>query len=815
VAITLFRSLDGKSPEPVWTSLAEFSAVIASTTASVREALPTLSLARFGGRRSAKGSRRFDKNIREHFGCVVDIDGGLAIEEVAERFRAAHVPTVIHSTPSGRPDRCRVLLPFSVPQPPDRHATMVSRAASLLSGATVDSASWNASQCFYFGVLTGQPAPTVIQVDGSGFTPVDLRDDLPVAPRPPAQATTMRARGARANGEAKGNGADPDPIATADGNLRTEFRRRVVAGSEGTHGAMVSWAGQLAAEGCDAEEITEALIGALKERPFLARSPDWQRHLDDAPRIAEWTAGKEDISDWPQAPKPEPRAETADRVRDSDPWAPPLPPEVDLSVLRLNRRPAPRFPLDVLGDRWANWVTQAAYGASAPPDYVVASLLPVASILIGNARHAEGKPGWIEPPALWCAAVGDSGDSKSPGADAIARVVPVLEKRMRSDFPDRFREWEAAAAIADAKEHNWKVALAKAQAKGNPAPERPLDLDPGPEPQMPRLRMTDTTIEKLAELLCTAAPKGVWLSRDELSGFILAMSAYNLAGRSFYLESYGGRAYTVDRVKHPVPFHIPYFTCALSGSIQPGRLAALMAADADDGFMARLLMFWPEPVDLHMTEVAADIEFAVNAMDRLRLLELRPIDDELCPVIVPLARAAWPLMEAFDHQMAAEKRLSAGLMTSAYGKCRGHALRLALVLEMLWWCAADMNVLDPGPPSVISVAAFTAAARLVAEYAMPMAERVYGDAAVNAQDRAASLMARKICQDRFREVHVRTWQRKVRLPGLTDAEAIHEACQALVEAGWLLPPPPSTRRQRAWQTYIVNPKLWEALDAAV
>jgi hypothetical protein len=761
MAITLFRSLDGKSPEPVWTSLAEFSAVIAGTTALAREGLPTLSLARFGGRRSAKGSRRFDKNIREIFGTILDVDGGLTIEEVAERFRNAALPALVHSTPSGRPDRCRALLPFSIPRPPDQHATMVGRAASLLSGATVDGASWNASQAYFYGAPVGQPAPTVIQVDGSGFIPVDLRDDLPVIARPTAPAAAARAKAARANGKGKSNGADPDPTESSNADLRADYSGRIVRGGEGTHAALCSLAGAMASAGHTAEEITKELLGLLRQRPKAARKQDFSDHVDSVARIAAWVCEKEgDPADWPRPPKPEPRAEAADPVHDADPWAPPPPPEVDVSVLRLNRRPAPRFPLEVLGDRWADWVTRAAYGASAPVDYVVASLLPVASILIGNARHAEGKPGWVEPPALWCAAVGDSGDSKSPGADAIARVVPALEKRMRGDFPEKHQEWTAAAAIADAKEHNWKVALAKAQAKGNPSPERPIDLDPGPEPQMPRLRMTDTTIEKLAELLCSAAPKGVWLSRDELAGFVLSMSVYNLAGRSFYLESYGGRAYTVDRVKHPVPFHIPYFTCALSGSIQPGRLAALMAADADDGFMARLLMFWPEPVDLHMTEVAADTEFAVNALDRLRLLELRPIDDELCPVIVPLARAAWPLMEAFNRQTAAEKRLSAGLMTSAYGKCRGHALRLALVLELLWWCATDMNVLDPGPPSVISVEAFTAAARLVAEYFMPMAERVYGDAAVNEQDRAASLMARKICQDRFREVHVRT-----RLPG--------------------------------------------------
>jgi hypothetical protein len=313
LALTTFPDLTGKRPMPQWVSLAEFSTVIAVTTAPARERLPLVSLARFGGRRSSKGSKRFDKNIREIFGAILDVDGGLTIEEVAERFHNAGVPAVIHSTPSGRPDRCRVLLPFSTPQPPDRHATMVGRAASLLDGATVDGASWNASQAYFYGVPAGRPAPTVIQADGQGFVPVDLRDDLPVVARP----TAPRAKAARkTNGQDRGNGADPDPTETSN----RDFRTRIVAGGQGTHDAMVSWAGQLAAEGCDAAEITAVLIEALSERPFPARSADWRGHLADVPRVAVWAAGKEDHSeDWPQAPK-------AAVQPQADPWAAELPP---------------------------------------------------------------------------------------------------------------------------------------------------------------------------------------------------------------------------------------------------------------------------------------------------------------------------------------------------------------------------------------------------------------------------------------------------------------------------------------------------------
>jgi hypothetical protein len=103
-------------------------------------------------------------------------------------------------------------------------------------------------------------------------------------------------------------------------------------------------------------------------------------------------------------------------------------------------------------------------------------------------------------------------------------------------------------------------------------------------------------------------------------------------------------------------------------------------------------------------------------------------------------------------------------LRSALGKARGAALRLALVLEMLWWCSEDTTA---PPPRQIEARAFAAAATLVADYFVPMAERVYGDAAATQTERAAATLARWIFAKRPREVYVRDLQRTVRLPGCT------------------------------------------------
>jgi hypothetical protein len=55
------------------------------------------------------------------------------------------------------------------------------------------------------------------------------------------------------------------------------------------------------------------------------------------------------------------------------------------------------------------------------------------------------------------------------------------------------------------------------------------------------------------------------------------------------------------------------------------------------------------------------------------------------------------------------------VFASALAKARGHALRLATVLEHLWWCGTP----HAHEPSVISGEAVTAAAALIDSYFVP------------------------------------------------------------------------------------------------
>jgi hypothetical protein len=484
----------------------------------------------------------------------------------------------------------------------------------------------------------------------------------------------------------------------------------------------------------------------------------------------------------------------------------------DLSVLRLHRRPPPSLPLDVFGLGWRRWIADAASAAASPVDYVASALLPAASTMIGNARWAQAGPGWCEPPHLWCAAVGDSGGGKSPGADAIYRhVLPEMVARMSRDFPDRLQEYRVRAEMAKARLDAWEKDVRTALKKGSPPPARP-DVTEETEPMAPRLTQNDVTIEKVAMLLAGAAPKGLLIARDELAGFLLGMNAYNEGARAFWIESYGGRPYSVDRIKHTQQILVPHLAVAWHGGIQPARLGQVMR-EADDGLLARFCWFWPDPVTFKLATAAPNIEFAIGAFDRLRMLEMAaPKAAGLAPspVMTPLCEKALAHLERFAQDMQERQQAAGGLMVSALGKARGLALRLSLVLEFLWWAAKDGFA---PPPMQIGEEALVAAVLLVDTYLMPMADRVYGDAAASVKIRNTATLARWIAKKRPAEVHVRTLQREVRLPDLTEAAAIHEACRALIEAGWLAEAPSdggAIGRPRA--VYEVRPELWKEMQ---
>ncbi len=366
-----------------------------------------------------------------------------------------------------------------------------------------------------------------------------------------------------------------------------------------------------------------------------------------------------------------------------EPWSDP-----DLGVLTQGRRDAPQLPIQAFGPFWSDWIAQAAEGANCSIDYCAMPLIGAAAALIGNTRTVSAWPGCSEPCISWMCLVGDPSSNKSPGIDPTLDLIRRIEVEMADSFDETHRQWETESEIAKANYERWKLEVREATKEGKVAPTLPKAAVEPDEPTRPRVVVNDSTPEKLGELEAVH-PKGLMFFRDELAGWFGAFDRYggNGAERAFWIEAFGGREHTIDRVKSKKPIRIPHHSVSVLGGIQPERLVELLKGP-DDGLPARFLWSWPEAMPPKRPMRALDRTPALAALQKLRRLEMGA--DQFWnpqPQVLLLASKAADLFQQWREEHYAASRDLLGPIASAYGKAPGHLLRLSLTLEHLWWCS--------------------------------------------------------------------------------------------------------------------------------
>ncbi|MEM6623659.1 MAG: DUF3987 domain-containing protein [Pseudomonadota bacterium] len=453
---------------------------------------------------------------------------------------------------------------------------------------------------------------------------------------------------------------------------------------------------------------------------------------------------------------------------------------------------------------WAAWISRAAEAKGAPADYVATSLLSVAGSLIGNARWVTPWDGWSEPPILWTMLIGQPSANKSPALDVITDPLKALQKRVRQAAANEHDEWAERKEAADIALSAWKQSAQKAVKDGEDPPHKPTECDPGPEPHLPLLAVNDSTIERWAAIL-EAQPRGALNMRDELSGWLGNMSRYANGGsdKPFWLEAYGGRAYSVERMSRNS--HVDRLTIGVLGGIQPDKLSRLLLNVDDDGMLARFMPIWPEPVPIVQPNVGPDCAYAERAFERLYGLRLTSeADGSVRPWFVPLSDNARVMLTRFRLWARGQEAEHTGLLVSFIGKLPGIAIRLALILSYLDWVEADGQ---PEPHEVTEVH-LGRACHFVDAYLLPMAERAYAGASVSRTECAARALAKLIVNEQINAFTVRDIQRRNR-SGLNEKKGIEAAISDLVQADWIAEArtPHGKAGGRPRIEYLVNPKL--------
>lgn len=479
----------------------------------------------------------------------------------------------------------------------------------------------------------------------------------------------------------------------------------------------------------------------------------------------------------------------------------------DLSVIDAGRRAPPALPSAIFGSAWDEFV-KLAQDKGAPVDYVALGFFTVAASIIGGKRRVQpyGTGTWREPPILWLGLVGDPSFNKSPALDPLVNVLRKIEREHADAHREKLAEHTADVERVKVERQNWEKRVKDAASEGLATPPLPLDAREPDQPRRRRLFVQDATPESMGEVLA-GNPQGTLLIRDELDGWLSSFDRYNPGGRSFWIEAYGGRQFTIDRKANPEPLTLEFNGVSVIGGIQPQKLAEslLSAAKADDGMSARFLWIWPSRPPFGRPQCSANLIGLEACLRRLDDLAwgIGEAGDRV-PVTLPLDPPAADAFDAFLQANRDHEDDSSGMLKSFVGKLPGMALRLTLVAQYSEWafCGGE-------EPRSISKATVEAVADFLESYAMPMAARVYGDAALPVVERNAATVARYLMKHKLKTLNARDLRRSAGLPGLRDADAVRGALEALIEASWLRPSPSrrsdTPGRQRA--DYHVNPAI--------
>lgn len=238
--------------------------------------------------------------------------------------------------------------------------------------------------------------------------------------------------------------------------------------------------------------------------------------------------------------------------------------------------------------------------------------------------------------------------NKSPGLDAVLGLIKEVEREKRQAMEGDLSEGPEKAEVAKLAKSAWKEAAKAALKDGSEPPEHPDTARIEPEPFLPRFAIADGTVERLA-VIVSKQPRGTLLARDELAGWLQGMTRYSGGGsdRPFWLEAYGGRAYSVERMGRE-PVHIDRLSIAVTGGIQPDRLKSLLLRSDDDGLLARFIPIWPDPVPLRRPRAQAGAERCAMALRRLYGLSMyRDETDRERPWVMPFSEPARDMLDAF------------------------------------------------------------------------------------------------------------------------------------------------------------------------
>ena len=483
--------------------------------------------------------------------------------------------------------------------------------------------------------------------------------------------------------------------------------------------------------------------------------------------------------------------------------------EPDMDILKTkDLLPAPKLNTKIFKGL-ENWVIQTAENTNAPVDYVAFSLLAGAAGVVGLSRSISPWAGWEESCCLWVGAIGEASSGKTPATTPIRKILNKIEDSRKSEYSAQMAKWKREKEVAKQRKKDWEE---KVKESPDTASNFPSSAIIPPKPQTYRFVYGDTTQEALTSDM-ERNVKGAILFRDELAAWVSGMSRYKSDGseRGFWLEAFNGNKFICNRVKFDDErLEIQNLLVSVFGTIQPQRLIDTVLSDRVDGFLARFLWVYPDPVAPAIPRNIPLPTTAITAFQKLDTL-LNPYKDHAenqkkCLLLSTEAQeyfCSWYL----NHKNKSMQEES--ILKYFLGKGQGYVLRLALLFELLWWASSENE-----EPTEISLEAIKTAIELYDTYLIPMCERVYNMYYSPTQNIEARALAKWIIENKPNSFILREIYNDGNIANLRRNKQAQKAAKKLISLGWL-----SESKSRAGGTkgrpkitYYVNPEVYELAE---
>ena len=383
---------------------------------------------------------------------------------------------------------------------------------------------------------------------------------------------------------------------------------------------------------------------------------------------------------------------------------------------------------------------------------------------------------WLESARIWGGLIGGVSEMKSPMLCEVVAPVGKIDNEMSREYHSALAAW---------------LRLPKKQRSETP------------KPKQLRARMMNTTVEAAQEIL-KDSPNGVLLDQDELSGWFGSMDKYSgargaQADRAFWLQSYNGGPYSVDRIIRGSTY-IPHLSVSILGFIQPEPIRKLADGGEDDGLLQRFITIVLRPAMLGGDEAPGQSTFDYDSLIK-KLRELRPPTGILhVPTVLRFDDGALKIrldLEKKHLELSHCSTLNRKL-TSHIGKYNGIFARLCVI----WHCVEHAGRAEL--PAVVTDDTARRVADFLHDFLFPHAMAFYANVLglSNDHDRLANV-ADYILAHALKKITTRDVARGDRsMRGLKkhETDAIFEQLEAL---GWVTRSPgPRPSDPPRW---MVNP----------